>query len=87
MRHCLIAYDVGMDRTRATLARKLEKIGRRVQQSVFVVTASQAALCRLERELQVLLEERDRLLILPLCANCLASAIIYGPAPPRLIMA
>lgn len=87
MRRCLIAYDVATLKTRNALARRLEKAGRRIQKSVFVVEGSLPALQRLEHELHLLLNQGDSLLILPICASCLASATLYGEPAPVMLMA
>lgn len=80
----LIAYDVGSDCRRQKISRVLEKIGRRLQKSVFVVELTAELLASLERELQEMLEESDSLLVLPICRHCFAEAAFYGPKPPLL---
>lgn len=87
MQRCLIAYDITGERGRAAMARKLEKAGRRLQKSVFLVEGSEGRLSRLERELQELLEEGDSLLVLPVCAACQTRARIYGLLPPLMLIA
>ena len=87
MRRHLIAYDVSCASARNAIARRLEKSGRRIQKSVFFVEMGTSALQKLERELQSLLNERDSLLILPVCANCCAEGRLYGPLPPLFIVA
>lgn len=86
MRHCLIAYDVRENRSRAAIARLLEKEGERLQKSLFLVRGSPEKLKRLERELQEMLGESDSLLVLPLCRHCLAEGEFYGSAPPLLLI-
>lgn len=82
----LIAYDVVAAKNRARLVRRLEKLGQRVQKSVFFVEAGQQVLKNLERELQSYLDVTDSLLILPVCAHCKAGAIILAPTPPLAII-
>ena len=79
----LIAYDVAEDKNRAAIMRRLEKAGRRVQKSVFLV--ERANIEHLERELQKMLAESDSLLVIPLCGHCFANARFYGKLPPLLI--
>lgn len=86
MQRSLIAYDITGERGRAAMARKLEKAGRRLQKSVFLVECSEGRLSRLERELQELLKDGDSLLVLPLCASCEKKARIYADLPPILLI-
>lgn len=86
MRHCLISYDVTENRTRAAIARRLEKEGIRVQKSVFLVYGAPDKLKLLERELQEMLAKEDSLLVAPLCRQCLDSGEFYGPTPPLLLI-
>lgn len=86
MQRCLIAYDVASTQARSAIARKLEKAGRRLQKSVFIVECGEGRLLRLERELQDLLEDGDSLLVLPLCATCQKRARIYADLPPLMVI-
>lgn len=87
MRVYLIAYDISRIAARSAMARKLEKIGKRVQQSLFIVRMTPESAAKLEHDLQECLGENDLLLITPLCEHCYSSARIYGPMPPAMIFA
>lgn len=84
MRWHLIAYDISRTGARDAISRRLEKKGRRVQKSVFMVDLAPQAMAGLEQELQECLEEGDSLLILPLCLHCLESSRYLGELPPDL---
>lgn len=68
------------------MARKLEKIGKRIQKSVFVAQMTPDRAKNMERELQLLLENGDILLILPLCESCYAKAVLYGKQSPAIFV-
>lgn len=82
----LISYDICDCSKRAAVARRLEKAGRRIQKSVFVVQLREHAMQKLERELHSLLVGGDSLLILPICAHCLAKAEIYADLPETFMI-
>ena len=82
----LIAYDIVAARNRNGMARKLEKIGKRIQKSVFVAQLTPDRAKNMERELQLLLEKGDILLILPLCETCYAKAVLYGKQAPAIFV-
>ena len=85
MRWYLIAYDVSKSGVRDKCARLLQKRGRRVQKSVFMLKCGAAAMRKLEQELHNILEQSDSLFILPVCERCLQSSIYMGELPPLLI--
>lgn len=87
MRVYLIAYDIGQLAARSAMARKLEKIGKRIQKSLFIVKTTPDGAKNLERDLQTLLGKNDLLLIMPLCENCYSDSRLYGPLPPAMIFA
>lgn len=57
-RRYLIAYDIGDDGRRGTVARCLQTYGDRVQYSVFVVDVRPARLVRLRARLEELIDTR-----------------------------
>lgn len=87
MRRYLIAYDISDSRARAAVMRRMEKAGRRIQKSVFIVEMRPHALESLERELHTFLGEEDSLLVLPICETCLQLARWHGNLPPLAILA
>lgn len=56
-RRYLVAYDIGDDRRRSRIAKRLQEYGDRVQYSVFVVDVRPARLVRLRTLLEDLLDE------------------------------
>lgn len=87
MRTHLIAYDISDNRRRTAAARLLEKAGRRMQKSLFIVELRETALAALEQELQEILADNHSLLILPISVDCAAQARYYGLLPPLAIIA
>lgn len=77
----LIAYDITGLKIRNALAGRLEKAGRRIQKSVFLLEKSEHSMQKLEQELHEMLEPQDSLLIVPICHHCLAEAKFYGSRP------
>lgn len=82
----LIAYDIIEAKTRSVMARKLEKMGKRIQKSVFVAEMTPERAKIVEQELHSLLESGDILLIAPLCESCYAKAVIYCKQPAALFV-
>lgn len=80
----LISYDVSSSGTRDKLSRKLEKYGRRIQFSVFMVESGAPACHKLVQDLLKIIDAGDSLLCLPVCANCLAAARITGDELPTM---
>ncbi len=72
--HWIIAYDIHADRRRARVARRLERAGLRVQQSVFLVEESSPQIHDLLHELSRLIaKSTDRVAAWPLQANWIAA--------------
>lgn len=72
MREVLVCYDVSANRKRNRLARFLEKQGRRLQKSVFLVTVAHGRLEQFKRAILELVDAEDEILLIPLCASCQA---------------
>jgi CRISPR-associated protein Cas2 len=68
----LICYDIHDPKRLRKAAKHLEGYGQRMQESVFRVWLGGVELQRLRWELTELLEPKDEVLILPLCANCVS---------------
>ena len=67
----VITYDIANDRRRAKVARFLEAMGVRVQESVFEVYLTAAELEKLLRKLgKVMKEDEDSLRVYLLCSAC-----------------
>lgn len=84
MARYLISYDVSAPRVRARLVARLEKAGRRLQLSVFMVKCGKSSYEKLVRDLLEIMEKDDSLLCLPVCENCYANARITGEEKPLL---
>ncbi len=67
----VVAYDVVADRRRAKIAKYLEAVGDRVQESVFECYLTAAELAKLQKKLgKVLNQEEDSLRYYFLCSDC-----------------
>lgn len=82
----LISYDITAPQRRNKVAARLEKLGTRLQLSVFMVKCGDDVFAQMERELQNILDKEDSLLILPVCEQCYAKGAFTGPTVPLLIV-
>jgi CRISPR-associated endonuclease Cas2 len=75
----LVAYDIPDDARRRRVMKALERLGRRVQYSVFVVEGSAvvAVAAALRGEIQ---PQEDNVRIQLVCARCAAQAALLGLA-------
>ena len=75
----LVAYDIPDDRRRTRVAKALERLGKRVQFSVFVVRdrSVQEILDAITNEI---LEEQDNVRIHPIDARSEAKSVLLGKA-------
>jgi CRISPR-associated protein Cas2 len=75
----VVAYDVADDRRRAKVVKVLEKVGVRVNFSVFecMLTDSQYQKVQTALEKVICLKE-DRIIYYPICVDCY-SKIVYQP--------
>ncbi|MDE5831963.1 MAG: CRISPR-associated endonuclease Cas2 [Desulfovibrio sp.] len=80
----LITYDVTRDADREKVAKRLKKHGRRLQKSVFLIEATDAALENLSREILKIIDDEDGLLIFPLCESCFEKALTTDEDPDLL---
>ncbi len=79
----LVTYDVKSDARRRKIAKTLERAGRRLQQSVFVLQGDEATPARTEAALHAHLTGDAKGLdvrILPLCAACQSKTLLFGQA-------
>lgn len=76
----LVSYDVSNDKRRRKLARKLEGVGRRVQESVFEIFATESAAKQIVSECGcwIVPREGDSLRAYRVCANCAGYAMQIG---------
>lgn len=82
----LISYDITAPRLRSKVVSRLEKLGTRLQLSVFMVKCGDGVFAQLERELLNIIDKEDSLLILPVCEHCYAKGAFTGPTVPILIV-
>ncbi|WP_299029400.1 CRISPR-associated endonuclease Cas2 [uncultured Thermanaerothrix sp.] len=87
----VLAYDIGDDRRRLKIARLMESLGERVQESVFEAYLTPRELERLLKRVErVLAVDEDSLRIYRLCAACKATVRTLGRArltpPPGVIV-
>ena len=76
----LLAYDVRDDKRLRRTAKVLEGFGERLQDSVFRCKLSARQLERLRWELSKVMSREDSLLVVPLCAGCVARLTFHGEA-------
>lgn len=75
----LVCYDIPDDRRRNRLAETLLNYGQRVQESVFECLLGPPLAAELREKLShAILPLEDKLLLLPICANCDATIIRLG---------
>lgn len=75
----LIAYDIVDNKRRTKIAKALEALGERVQDSVFELYLKDVELTRLKKRIgKIVREQEDSLRIYWLCASCQKKVIILG---------
>ena len=72
---CIVAYDIESNKTRNRLARYLEKIGRRVQKSVFAVEIERHAFKRFLAQMMRITGGGGKIAVIRLCAGCRKNAM------------
>lgn len=78
----LVCYDISRDGTRNKLADALEKIGTRVQFSVFEVRGQRRKLERICRQFALSLRAGDSIRLYPLAQKDFGSVQVFGDGPP-----
>ncbi len=71
MERCLITYDIKKNGIRNAVAKMLDKVGMRLQKSVFFVSASSVEIRKLADAIAARMDKEDSLLVLPCCEQCL----------------
>lgn len=75
----IVSYDIPDDKRRTKLSKTLLDFGDRVQYSVFECVLDNDALLELKHKIKkIIVEEKDRVRIYTVCANCEKSIEIYG---------
>lgn len=81
----LIAYDITDDKKRLQAAKLLEKVGLRIQKSVFLVAMRNDALDKVIKALEKLRGQDDVIDIVPVCAKCRHKSRRLGTPPEPVI--
>lgn len=76
----VLAYDITDDRRRRQIVKRMEGLGRRVQESVFetVMTSGQIRRAVLELQTQLMPTEGDSLRVYRVCSACAAHRLRIG---------
>ena len=75
----VVAYDVADDRRRSHVVRTLEKIGVRINYSVFECMLTDVQFVKLQERISAEIDNReDRIVYYPICVNCYTK-IVYQP--------
>lgn len=75
----VIAYDIANDKRRAKIVKAMEKVGNRVNYSVFECMLTEKQFEKLHVTLEKLIEpNEDSIVCYPLCLGCYTK-IIYSP--------
>lgn len=86
LRHArIIAYDITDDKKRLQAAKLLEKVGLRIQKSVFLVAIRNEALDKVIETLEKLREPEDIIDIVPVCTKCRHNSLRLGTPPDPVI--
>ena len=81
----VIAYDVVDDRKRNRVAKALERLGQRVNLSVFECALTPRGFSGLRKKIAGLIDKRtDTVIYYPLCLDCRAGAVSDGVPVYRL---
>lgn len=75
----VVSFDIADDHRRYRVGRTLEEYGQRIQYSVFELEVDSRDLIRLKSRLEGIMDfGEDRLLILPLCLDCVQAKFLRG---------
>jgi CRISPR-associated protein Cas2 len=79
----LVCYDVHDEKRLRKVAKHMEGYGNRMQYSVFRCWLSPQQMQKLRWEVTQLMDSVDELLMIPLCANCVAGMEVAHSATHR----
>ncbi|GBU24444.1 CRISPR-associated endonuclease Cas2 [Fibrobacteria bacterium R8-3-H12] len=75
----VFAYDISENKTRAKVAKTLERFGIRVQKSFFQINAPKEIIEQIRNSLLNCIDKKtDRLFIYPVCEDCSGGAKLIG---------
>ncbi len=83
----IIAYDISSDRIRGRVSRALEKEGRRIQESVFLVDIDAWGYKKLLRNLEKLNEGNGIIHVFHLCRGCSEKTVAMNAHSEFVIIA
>lgn len=75
---CLIAYDINENTKRDRLARYLEKKGKRIQHSVFILRTDNRKFSQILKDIDSITNGTGKIVVLRLCESCKRRAIQRG---------
>lgn len=76
---CVVAYDIANDKRRTKIVKVLEKVGLRINYSVFECMLTRAQLAVLQEEIRSLINAKfDTVVYYPICVRCF-TRIVYQP--------
>lgn len=80
----VVAYDISDDRRRSRVVKLLEKVGVRVNYSVFECMLTDSQYEKLRRDIgSAINRKEDSVVYYPICVDCYAK-IVYQPAVRRI---
>ena len=82
----LVTYDISDPKALKRVASYLEKKGKRLQKSVFVLNLPQHQIRNVQAKLPELAGETAHVMLLPLCRSCLNKAEFLGEADEPFVM-
>ncbi|TSJ72803.1 CRISPR-associated endonuclease Cas2 [Corynebacterium godavarianum] len=74
----LVCYDISHNRRRSKVSARLQAIGERIQESVFIVHATTPDTSWQQEILDLCNLDVDRILFLPVCKSCYAAIGSHG---------
>lgn len=76
----VVAYDIADDKRRSKIVRILEKVGTRVNLSVFECMLTDAQYIKLRKDISERINAKeDHLAYYPICMNCYAKIVYHLP--------
>ena len=74
----LFSYDISENKKRTKLSKYLEKKGRRIQKSVFLLDLKRTQIRAFKKEVVNIMGKGGDILLVPLCAGCVNKSQRFG---------
>jgi len=74
----LVSYDISDTKKRTKLSNFLEKKGRRLQKSLFLIELKKSKLNYIKRDIENIMKDEGDIIIIPLCKGCAERVEKYG---------